>query len=165
MAKLANKSAPRRFPSEFDMKHYFDVNEKYETKVCNGVVRKVPNYYYQELVADDPYVSGYINALDSIDTILPTLVNDGDRTVDELERSIQRDFIEEVKKRISLEADEIIISAIDGLSDEEHKKRMEQIFGDEFTAHLEKGIDEFDVEEGRNLLRKLIAQESLIEES
>lgn len=147
------------------MNHYFDVNEKYETKVCNGTVRKVPNYYYQELVADDPYVKGYINALDSIDNALAGLVNDGERTVDELERSIQRDFIEEIKKHISLEADEIIISAIDGLSDEEHKKRMEQIFGDEFTKHLEKGIDEFDIAEGRDLLKKLIAQESLIEES
>lgn len=143
-----------------------DTQSKYETKYCNNKVRKIPNFYYRGLVVDNPFVLGYQTALQDLESAFSENLNGDERTIDELERSIQRDFISDVHQSMANYEDMAIVSIIDGMEDEEHKARMEKIFGQEFTDYLEDEEEfELSVKEGQDLLKKLIAVESKIEEA
>lgn len=135
-----------------------DVNQKYETKFCNGSVRKIPNVYYKKLVSDDPFVKGYTAAMNSLYASLSFYVNDGDRYIDILEAQIQNDYINKLKSHITEDIDTMIVSVIDGMDEEEHNKRMREVFGDEYVAYLK------EKQSAEDSFKELVAKESMIEE-
>ncbi len=110
-------------------------------KSCNGTVRRLPNHYYKGLVEDEPYIRGYMAAVRDLEGALSENLNDGERSIDELERNIQKDFIQDVEDSMNYYIDETNVCIINGLDDAEYQKRMKQIFGDEYKLEEEDDID------------------------